>query len=252
MEYCLLQDIFPDWQKSPDGPTEISVGCNDLKAMERSRKEQKKKAKRCKNPALRYLEPDYPMPLDTDPDRPSLVPPSDIPAMTVGKMEGFQIPKVPGTGEQYKVKRPTYFGASEDDIEGFTAPFVNTIGEDTSYKVIPSKTEKEVAAFSNRGASETLLTPSLEDAWKPLTPAGSPTSFFQYLLPPGGQELPGVQERSFEESKPSDLSKKIDQIFERLDKLEKERKASTQTEILMFVGSGLGLLLALDLLTRKV
>ena len=40
-------------------------------------------------------------------------------------------------------------------------------------------------------------------------------------------------------------------IFERLDKLEKERKASTQTEILMFVGSGLGLLLALDLITRK-
>jgi hypothetical protein len=185
MEYCLLQDIFPDWQKNAEGPTQVSVGCTDLKSTELSKKEQKKRAKRCKDPALRYLEPDFPMPaaIGTDPDRPSLVPPVEIPAMVASKKEGFQVPTVPGTNEQYKVKRPKYFGASEDDIEeGFTAPFVNTIGEDSAYKVLPSSTEKEVAAFSNRGVpSDTLLTPSLEDAWKPLTPAGAPTSFFQYL-----------------------------------------------------------------------
>jgi hypothetical protein len=232
MEGCLLQDVFPDWIK------------NDTKASEKARKEQKKRAKKCRDPALRYLEP------EVDPDRPSLVPLPDVLPMNdktgmievLPKTEGFQ-----DSGPSV----PKYFGSSGDDEEEGFAPYTHTIGEDSSYLLEPPK--KKEADYRNKSeGGELLPTPSLEDVWKPLTPAGAGTAFFQYLAPPGGEypkrkKVAAAAPRAASES---ELSKKFDQIFQRLDQLEKDRKQSTQTEVLLFVGTGLALIVSLEFLTR--
>lgn len=257
MSYCLLADAFPNFEKNTsDTQGSISAGCTDVKSAERARKEQKKRAKRCKDPSLKYLEPDY---VDTDPDRPALIKQPDVLPMNektgvvearpFGSVkEGFEekVPHVPGTTQVFKAKRPKYFGSNgADEEEGF-APFTTIIGDDPAYRLGDSKAEKEIQQYIDKiTGGELLPSPSLNDVWKPLTPAGAPSSFFEELPPPGGK-YPSV---SKEEK--TELSKKIDDIFARLDQLEAERKQSSQTEILLFVGSGLFLIASMDVLTRK-
>jgi hypothetical protein len=280
MDYCLLEDVFPDWKKQLDGSTEanISVGCTDLKSAAKARKEQKKKAKRCKDPSLRYLESDYPVEMP-DPDRPAFRRQQDtlpmnketgtIEARPFGNdtKEEFQLPKVPGASEQYSAKRPKYFGASEDDTVEDFAPFTNIIGDDPAYRLDTSSHEnggagagagadvQEITDYLTKfqGGSPTLPSPSLEDAWKPITPPGAPTAFFQYLATPRalGSNESILQKRSASPALGSDLSKKLDEIFSRLDQLEQVRRQSSQTEVLLFVGSGLLLLGSLELISRN-
>lgn len=233
MEYGLLQDIFPDWPKGINGSIEA--------AGERARKDQKKKAKKCKTPALRYLDPDFkdeelgltPASLDErDPDRPFL---------PVNKATEIVESPPPGATKPVITKKvPSYFGASEDDdiSEGF-ATFTNIIGDDPGYKVTQTDTEMEVKSVLEKSSGGLLPTPSLQDVWKPLAPAGVHTAYFH--------EMPQPEPKASHE----DLSKKIDDIFSRLDKLDAERRQSTQTEVLLFVGSGLALLLSLDILSRS-
>lgn len=250
MEGCLLQDVFPDWKKGIE--SNISIGCTDTRAAERARKEQKKKAKKCKDPALRYLEPDYKDEAGEDlrdPDRPFL---------PINKETGVveAKPLVSGSAAEAAkksapVKKPNYFGASEDDeTEGF-APFTNIIGDDPAYRLssVQTGTEKEVASVMDMSSGGELLpTPSLQDMWKPMAPAGVHTSFFQGLAPPGGvypKQTSAVQIQGVDE-----LKEKMEHIFGRLEALEAERRQNTQTEVLLFVGSGLALLLSLDILSR--
>lgn len=277
MDYCLLQDVFPDWKKRIDGPTEdsISVGCTDGKAAAKARKEQKKRAKKCKDPSLRYLEPDYPLEMP-DPDRPSFRKQQEVPALSsktgmvesrpfgesLVEKEGFEVPpKVPGPAEQYTVKRPKYFGASEDDdVEEF-APFTNIIGDDPAYRLDSapksqnSASIEEVSDFLMKfqpADKDRSTTPNLEDAWKPITPPGTPTAFFEYLATPAQAKWESpLQKRSASPALGSDISKKLDEIFSRLDQLEQNRRQSSQTEILLFVGSGVLLLGSLELLCRS-
>lgn len=268
MEGCFLQDVFPDWKrpdgkrpddKSPDGKKE------GTSPSEKARKEQKKRAKRCKDPALRYLESDSEFndlalkdPGDdprADPDRLFLRPQGSL-KEELNKETGVVETKhvVPGA-ERVSIKRPSYFGASEEDdmTEGF-APFTNIIGDDPAYRFSSELvgTEKEVATIMDMSKEATLLpSPSLDDVWKPLTPAGVQTAFFKGLPPPGGiypkQELAG---RGGHTSSLDELKEKMNHIFGRLDALESERRQHAQTEVLLFVGSGLALLLSLDIISR--
>ena len=277
MDYCLLQDVFPDWKKKIEGSTEgsISVGCTDLTSAQKARKEQKKRAKKCKDPSLRYLEPDYPMEMP-DPDRPAFRRQQDVLPMSSKtgvvearpfgnsasadtKEEGFQIPQVPGPAQEFGTKRPKYFGASEDDdVEGF-APYTNIIGDDPAYRLSEGKgagaTVDEVTEYLMKfgGGDEKLPAPNLEDAWKPITPPGAPTAFFQYLARPGESNTP-LQKRSASPAfgpSNADVSKKLDEIFSRLDQLEQTRNQSSQTEVLLFVGTGILLLGSLELICRR-
>jgi hypothetical protein len=97
-----------------------------------------------------------------------------------------------------------------------------------------------------KAGSAGLPTPSVRDVWKPLTPAGANTAFFNALPKPGG---------TYQKEKPHDeetLSKKIDGIMSRLNAM--DRRASpeqTQTDILLFVSSGVFVLFMMDLLVRK-
>jgi hypothetical protein len=248
MELCSLEDAFPNINNGSP-----FVGGTDNYSSREERKAAKKKAKKCKDPALRYLEPDYKDEAGEelrDPDRPFL---------PINKETGVveAKPLVSGAGGEANKKgsaatsskRPSYFGASEDDdTEGF-ATFTNIIGDDPAYRLSPvsSGQEKEVADVMDMSSGGALLpTPSLQDMWKPMAPAGVHTSFFQELAPPGGiypkqtSATQGVDE----------LKEKMAHIFGRLEALEAERRQNTQTEVLLFVGSGLALLLSLDILSR--
>ena len=67
MEYCSLDDAFPAIGGGP-----ASSGCKGNKSGDIARKEERKKAKRCKGPPLTFLEGSGDVPL-TDPDRPALI-----------------------------------------------------------------------------------------------------------------------------------------------------------------------------------
>jgi hypothetical protein len=75
MEYCSIEDAFAPISGGP-----APVGCKDAKAGSAARKEERKKAKRCKGPPLTFLEGSGDAPV-TDPDRPALIPLPETPPL---------------------------------------------------------------------------------------------------------------------------------------------------------------------------
>jgi len=254
MDYCSYEDAFPQI-----GPS--STGCKDQKGSESARKEERRRAKKCKGPALSFL----------DPDRPALQKTPDVPALNksteaAGPREHTeeQFVSVPNNltsqrqpDDEAQMARntlptivknvraastPAYFGASGD--EGFQGEeaTADVIGSDSSYRLFPDFK----AAFQHAGVSETA-TPSVVDQWKPLTPSSARTAFFDELPAPGGTYPSGTPA----EYDHKVVSKKLDLLFSRLDDLESRRGENTQTEILLFVMSGLFVLFSMDIVTRQ-
>jgi hypothetical protein len=167
--------------------------------------------------------------------------------------------EIPGPNKALKGKLPSYFGANYDDDapirrrmyddsveEGF-ASFTNVIGDDPGYRLSPDFT----SAFSGKGAdkasgAEVLPIPSVRNVWKPLTPSGANTSFFDRLPSPGG-EIPIGQVPSDKE----ELFRKLDSIYARLDDLETRKGENAQTETLLFIMSGIFVLFSMDLLVKR-
>lgn len=285
MEYCSYEDAFPQL-----GPS--STGCADQKASYAARKEERKKAKKCKGPPLTFL--------DLDPDRPAVQRVPEVPPMNemtglrehapvdAPQKEPFQdvpydltsqrqpddagqimrntLPNVKGQNQLPKgPKTPSYFGASGDIDEGFQGtfglkqpnlkvvgqnpPYTDVIGNDDGYRLYPDfKAAFDRVSGAGQAAGRSLAAiPSVVNEWKPLTPSGAKTSFFDELPPPGGQYPRGtdiVQDTTT-------ISKKLDMLFSRLDDLESRRGENTQTEILLFVMSGLFVLFGMDIVTRQ-
>jgi hypothetical protein len=287
MNYCSLNDAFG------------SPGCNGaIEGGREARKEEKRKAKRCKGPASTFLD-------IKDPDRqaqdklPS-VPPMNrdtglrehtpVDAMQ-GELEPFQgsqscesmtmrqdindvrtFEKAQNNdeaiiahqrrfermarddddpaGDTQRSQRPdpasltlgtttSFFGKDPD--EGFA----NYVPDAKNYLMEPSFTSAFNLTPGGRAGSAALPVPSVRDVWKPPAYAGTSTSFFDRLPEPGG-------------SKPSlgmsheTLSRKIDGIMTRLEELTKRSTPEqTQTDILLFISSGIFVLFMMDLLVRK-
>ncbi len=303
MEYCSIDDAFPPIGGGPANP-----GCKDNKAGSIARKEERKKAKRCKGPPLSFLEGSGDMPL-TDPDRPAQIPLPDVPPLNsktgliqhapvdAPPKEPFQdmsaepeseilasfrsqqpLPelqdiynKIPdlktiaGPNKMLKGKYPSYFGANYDEDEeaigktllasvddsteeGF-ANFTNIIGDDPGYRLSPDFT----SAFAGKGVNkasgtDVLPVPSVKNVWKPLTPSGANTAFFDRLPSPGG-EIPIGQTSSIYDKEA--LFRKLDSIYARLDDLESRRGENAQTETLLFIMSGIFVLFSMDLLVKR-
>ena len=290
MEYCSLNEAFPELGGGP-APT----GCKDNKAGSAARREERKKAKRCKGPPLTFLEGttgDTPV---TDPDRPALVrlpetPPlnsrtgliqhAPVDAPPKEAFADFQDPRsmkeilasfhseappddeailntmpkgVAGPTKQQPNKLPKYFGANYDDDaaeEGFTS-FTNIIGDDPGYRLDADFTQQ----FAGKGlekaqGSEILPVPSVNNVWKPLTPSGVRTAFFDALPAPGGI-IPIDQARQAPPYNKDEFFRRLDSIYARLDDLEVRKSENAQTEILMFVMSGIFVLFSMDILVRK-
>jgi hypothetical protein len=289
MEYCSIDDAF-----SPIGGGPANPGCKDNKAGSIARKEERKKAKKCKGPPLTFLEGSGDAPL-TDPDRPALIPLPDTPPMNLRTgliqhapvdappREPFEdmspepqaemaasfrseqpmpelqaiynkipnLSEIPGPNKPLKGKLPSYFGANYDDDsveEGF-ASFTNIIGDDPGYRLSPDFT----SAFAGKGVEkasgvDVLPIPSVKNVWKPLTPSGARTSFFDRLPSPGG-DIPIGQVSSSNEKE--ELFRKLDSIYARLDDLETRRGENAQTETLLFIMSGIFVLFSMDLLVKR-
>jgi hypothetical protein len=311
MEYCSLSDAFPEVGGGP-----ASTGCKGNEAGAVARREERKKAKRCKGPPLTFLEAPSNEPV-VDPDRPALRPKPDTPPMNPATgllehapvdappAEPFQdfaggtgpganvrsitdlvasfrseqadpkqervldtLPKVAGPTKQQPSKLPSYFGAnydmdtpgnilaasprvSETAVEEGFASFTSIIGDDPSYRLEPDFTQ----SFSGKGLEkasgvEVLPIPSVQNVWKPLTPGGASTAFYDRLPLPGGTVVRETQASSADFDKEV-LFRRLDQIYARLDDLESRKGEQSQKEVLLFVMSGLFVLFSMDLLVRR-
>ena len=254
-ELCSLENAFPNIGKI--GPP--SVGGTDTVPTREERKAAKKKAKRCKGPALTALEadegPGY------DPDR-LFSKAAEIPK------EGFQlnsIPKVPKSTESCSVF-PSYFGKGLDDEEGFSS-FSAEAGDDPNYRLEPDFSKSFDTKGVEKAMASLLPDPNLSDRWKPMTET-TYTAFGAPKMPtaigarPGWASIPQLETPApVAQVKPRDeswLSKDDkDEILERmntlvgrLDQMEKRRLQNTQTELLLFVGTGMLLLFTFELVSR--
>jgi hypothetical protein len=108
-----------------------------------------------------------------------------------------------------------------------------------------------------KGGGAALPVPSVADYWKPLTKGGSSNSaFFERLPAPGGEYTAGTVDVANSSSGATVsnkvVMKKLDEIFARLDDLQRGGSAEqAQMEVLMFISSGIFLLFAMDILLRK-
>lgn len=323
MDACPYEDAFPNFDTGtvhrgaarPSGSGFPYVGGTDAKPTREERRAARKKAKRCKGPALTYsnlVTDSTPAEVGSpglggwaqptpDPDRPAMQRMAPVESM-VDQRPSFKIPVLPKASCLYSdAGTPSYFGASEEDDEpaeeeGYSN-FKKTHGEtDFMLGGEGGTAGAEPAAFSSfalRGASKaagaTLPEPNLVDSWKPLAPAASYTAYLndlpssgagvpgwasgsRHMAPAAGPMQPPMEmplPRQLPEPVPSvpsmpkvvpaggnpkedrdALLARIEALSGRLEDLEKVRRQDSQNEILMFVGTGLFMLFAFDLITR--
>ena len=240
MDYCLLEDAF-----------KTDVNCKDGYSFDKQQKHEKKKHKKTKD----CFNPE---PSDSDKFGTKLLNQSGIsdrPALNAKQYsEAFEntnvnIPNIKKT--LIDAKLPSHFlGVEDDPIEGFIGDF--------------DKAKVEMGFEKVSGESNKLPLPSLDDNWKPLTPASNNSAYFKSLPTPGGTfpiwNKLNYQPREFNEkantndinsSNDSDLVNKINVLIQRLDALEKEYSTphlNNQQEILAFVGTGVFMIFTLSLL----
>lgn len=300
MAYCSIDEAFPVTGDEAGGV---------------ARREERKRAKVCKGPALSFLKAGGDLGMDVDrqgfgraPEAELLsgVAPHDTVSAKAGVKEGFAgITDAPGAVEdrsvdvigtsQYKrnttlpsekavprttelpklsAETPSYFGRGEEDAssvssrtsgsapapapntttEGFAA-FSRVAGDNPGYQLAPDFLGTFGAVGYDKSAGKALLgTPNLNDAWKPLTPGGGDTAFFDTVTWPGGRSngrrSGGDGSMSREEKEL--LIKRIDMLFAKLERLEGGRNENAQTEIALFVFSGLLLMFGMDVMRRLV
>jgi hypothetical protein len=145
---------------------------------------------------------------------------------------------------------PSYFGKSLDSSEGF-ADFSASLTDNPGYTLTSGQKADFLGSFAatnfNKASGvSTLSTPSVNDAWKPLTPSGTRSSFFESLPTVSNGSTTDVFNRDEKEA----LVKKIDTLFARLEDLESKRNENAHIEVSMFVLSGLFLIYGIDALRR--
>jgi hypothetical protein len=126
------------------------------------------------------------------------------------------------------------------------------------------------------GAVKTLPAPSLNDAWKPLTTAKTSTAFFTAKKPPKSVEpadvldlrddkkngevvknaeplyKPGAEPPAGNdpESMRNQMAQQMRELMKKFEDLEERRRRDTKNEVLLFVGTGLFVLISLDIVSR--
>ncbi len=149
-------------------------------------------------------------------------------------------------------KVASYFGRGMDD--GF-ADFSKSPNDNPGYQLTEPGADF-LGSFGAVGLGKsagvpTLATPSVNDAWKPLTPGGARSSYFDLLPPPGGQMRGGNGDAGvFSREEKEALLKKLDFLFAKLDDLESKRSEYAHVEVSLFVLSGLFVMYGLDLARR--
>ena len=214
-----------------------------------------------------------------DPDRPALLRMPDVEEM--GK-EGFRLhgpgadlPTLPKASCLFSnTGTPAYFGRSVDDDDTFMN-FTSSVQDDAQYRLYPDFTKSDQLKGISKAASQTLPEPPSNDTWKPMTHGASYTAFVkgvqggEYPLTKIDKDWPlhSIENETVNGSQPVGLienvntnvpgtenegvNKKMQHLIGRLEELEKQRRQDSQTEILMFVGTGLFLLVSFELMRRR-
>lgn len=270
MNYCSLDDAFQTVGNS--GP---SPGCANDYASRAARREERRKAKKCKGPQMEFLsfgEND-----NKDPDRQHLTKTPNVPAMNPatglrqhvpvdapqGDLEPF-LPRndddpvgdavratlplnVPGITQSQvpSAGKKKFFGADPDGDA-----FADYVPDTQSYRLQPDFLKAfEQAGVARAGAMDTLPNPSVNMFWKPLTPSGAQTSFIEKLPPPGGEYYqPPMRANGYSND---EVMKKLDKLFARLDDMQNSSPEQITSELLMFISSGIFVLFLMDLLVKK-
>lgn len=298
---CLIGDAY--------GPAN---GSNDLASgysANMARKEEKRKAKRCKGPPAAFFDikdPDR-QHLNALPEVPPMNPKTGIPEHTpvyapYGSMEPFEnqsengavtkqerknlkwdekvigqqiFSLLPRTDDDPKgdkarnsppqilkkngIIQPTstsYFGKDPDEgFANFQPDTPNYLLEPGNF---PTALTQGLTPESRMGSPD-LPVPSVMDVWKPAIASnpfkfpGANTSYIERLPYPGGS-YPGYPSSGRGGKEPFEmLTKKMDRIIARLDDMQRVSQSpeQSQTEIMMFIGSGVFVLFLLDLLMKK-
>lgn len=268
MNYCALDDAFQIIGNAP------SPGCTQDYATKAARREERRKARRCKGPPAAYLDIS-----DKDPDRQQLNKLPEIPAMNPatglrehvpvyapqGSLEPFvprndddpkgdfvrsQIPlNIPGTTEAQKPcpGKKKFFGA---DPDGDT--FADYMPEQDDYRLQPDfpKSFEQIGVNRAGSSNATLPNPSVNMFWKPLTQTGAQTAFYEHLPPPGGQYYTPSQYSNGDITN-NEIMKKLDKLWARLDDMTTSSPEQITSELLMFISSGIFVLFLMDLLVKK-
>jgi len=259
MELCTIEDAFPNIGGSTKSGTPFAGGKDGYSSRE-ERRAARKLAKKNKVAAAysESVKADLP-----DPDRPAVE--RMEPVDTVQKeKEAFALPVLPKASCLFSdTGTPNYFGKwTEDDVEETFSSFNPSPKDDANYRLYPDFTKGDVLKGAAKAAGQTLPEPPLNDQWKPMTNAASYTAYEsaeseepKILQKPQWNKMPedtagpvGVNDSI----KGNDaLLKRIDELMGRLDQMEKKQVKDSQTEILMFVGTGLFILVSFELLTRR-
>jgi hypothetical protein len=139
---------------------------------------------------------------------------------------------------------PSYFGKPSSDVDERFADFSKNTNDNTGYQVLGAGYSTfGLKGLEKAAGSPTLPIPSINDVWKPLTPTGSRSAFFDGLPAPGGEMRSGS---AFSKDEKELLLKKLDILFARLEELESKRNEYAHTEISLFILSGLFLMFGLE------
>jgi len=281
MELCSIEDAFPkisghDHSERKELPT-APTGCLDSKPSKEERRAAKKKAKRCKAIApsvLEELEAQEGQGQVPDPDRPAVKRLGDVPAFVSyadafpdisGSFEGFSIPKITGSSCATNTEGlPAYFLRGEDDEEGF-ANYSGMQGDNPGYQMVPAAIPRvDAKGVEKAGSDASLPAPNMDMNWKPLTNAAATTAYFteeplniESTNTTTAKTSGVVQQPSTIKREPAQVNdqrdmllKQISELTKRLDDLERKTPRNTQKELLMFVGTGLVLLVSFDIALR--
>jgi hypothetical protein len=282
MNGCALDDAFQNIGGAP------SPGCAADYATKMARKEERRKARRCKGPAAEYLDIE-----DKDPDRQTFHKLPDVPAMNpaTGMREHAPVTAPQGTTEAFSSSdKNRSCGPREQCVRNFdNDPLHDYLEDEMEKRLVPVKvptseifktTKKyfgmdpdsdgfadyepeatnellypdfrktfEQAGVARAGSSTSLPNPSVNMYWKPVTTAGAQTSFVEHLPPPGGKYHPRPSMGG--EVSMDHVMKKLDKLFARLDDMNTSSPEQVTSELLMFISSGIFVLFMMDLLVKK-
>ena len=171
-----------------------------------------------------------------------------------------------------------FFGAQGPTDE----PYADYLPDAPSYQLEPSSSPASLLTPSSSSSSSSSPSPffpfastsvpslspppALDMYWKPQTPSGAQTAYYENPLPPSGKYYSPSSSASRSSSShrslrtayengeisPGDLMKKLDLLFAKLDNMEyRSTPEQLTSEMLMFISSGIFVLFLMDLLVKR-
>ena len=125
------------------------------------------------------------------------------------------------------------------------------IGDDSGYKLSPDFTQTFNLSGKEKATNKSIVEGDVNTniSWKPMMAGGAPTAFYQSISRKKDTTAKTVRNENTESN--HDVIKNIDKILARLDDLENRKSENAQTEVVLFVMSGLFIMFSMDLLVRN-